>query len=223
MKILIGCEESQTVCKAFRAKGHEAYSNDIINCSGGHPEWHLKMDVFEAIKLMDWDMGIFFPPCTDLAVSGSRWFAEKQDGRQQASIDFFLRLTELGFLWAIENPIGIMSTHYKKPDQIIQPWMFGHKETKATCIWLNGLPGLIPTDMVGPPPKDKEERKSWEKIWRMPPSEDRAKLRSKTYQGIAEAMANQYSLFMQSGLSTYEWEDFLSKNPLYLQNGKNIF
>ena len=189
MKILVACEESQVVTKAFRAKGHKAYSCDLIECSGGHPEWHLKGDVLGDVlynKLSSWDMIIAFPPCTDLAVSGARWFKEKQkDGRQQLSINFFMRLADYKCdKIAIENPIGIMSTHYRKPDQIIQPWQFGHGETKATCLWLKGLPKLKPTNIV----EGREQR-----IWKMAPSPDRAKLRSKTFQGIADAMATQWS------------------------------
>ena len=158
MKVLIACEESQAVCIEFRKLGHDAYSNDIIPCSGGHPEWHLQMDVFEAIKLNNWDMMIAFPPCTDLAGSGARWFKEKQmDGRQQKSIEFFMRLIydPINKI-AIENPVGIMSRLYRKPDQIIQPWMFGHGETKSTCLWLKNLPKLNPTDIV-----DGREQKKW--------------------------------------------------------------
>lgn len=184
MRILVACEESQAVCKAFRAKGHEAYSCDIIPCSGGHPEWHLQQDVTPLLQ-QHWDMIIAFPPCTDLAVSGARYFAEKQrDGRQQRSIDFFMQFAGANCeKIAIENPIGIMSSRWRKPDQIIQPWQFGHGETKATCLWLKGLPKLVPTDIV----EGREKR-----IWKMPPSADRAKLRSKTYKGIAKAMAEQW-------------------------------
>lgn len=184
MKVLVACEESQTVCKAFRAIGHEAYSCDIQECSGGHPEWHLKQDVTPLLK-ESWDMIIAFPPCTDLAVSGARWFAEKRkDGRQQRSIDFFMQFVNADCeRIAIENPIGIMSRLYRKPDQIIQPWQFGHGETKATCLWLKGLPPLKPTNIVD----GREQR-----IWRMPPGPERAKERSKTFQGIAEAMADQW-------------------------------
>jgi hypothetical protein len=130
-------------------------------------------------------MVIAFPPCTDLAVSGARYFEEKRrDGRQQASIKFFELFTNLlTEKVAIENPIGIMSTHYRKPDQIIQPWHFGHGETKATCLWLKGLPLLQPTNVV----EGREQR-----VWKMPPSADRAKLRSKTFTGIARAMADQW-------------------------------
>lgn len=186
MKVLMGCEESQAVCKAFRELGHEAYSCDVIECSGGHPEWHLQMDIFEAIKLLkNLDMMIAFPPCTDLAVSGAKHFwYKRENGSQQRSINFFMRLVNASIpLIAIENPIGIMSTVYRKPDQIIQPWQFGHGETKSTCLWLKGLPKLEPTKIVsGREPK----------IWKMPPSADRAKLRSKTYEGIAKAMADQW-------------------------------
>lgn len=184
MKILVACEESQAVCKAFRDRGHEAYSCDIVPCSGGHPEWHLQQDVVPLLS-QKWDMIIAFPPCTDLAVSGARYFKEKQkDGRQQKSIDFFMLFTEVDCpRVAIENPIGIMSTRWKKPTQIIQPWMFGHGETKATCLWLKGLHPLQPTEIV----EGREPR-----VWKMPPSKERAKLRSKTYPGIARAMAEQW-------------------------------
>lgn len=185
MKVLIACEESQTVCKAFRERGHEAYSNDLIECSGGRPEWHLQMDAFDAISLGGWDLMIAFPPCTHLAVSGARWFPEKiKSGKQQAAIEFFKRLYYCTIpKIAIENPIGIMSTKLFKPDQIIQPWQFGHGETKATCLWLYNLPKLQPTNIV-------EGREG--KVWKMPPSPDRGKLRSKTYEGIASAMAEQW-------------------------------
>jgi len=190
LKVLVGCEESQAVCREFRLLGHEAYSCDVIECSGGHSEWHLQMDVFEAISLKDWDLGIFFPPCTDLAVSGAKHFWYKiADGRQQKAIDFFLQLTKVPFPFCIENPVGIMSTHCRKPDQIIQPWMFGHGETKKTCLWMSGLPKLVPTDIV----EGREQR-----IWKMPPSKDRARLRSVTYPGVAKAMATQWSKYLEN-------------------------
>lgn len=184
MRVLIACEESQAVCKAFRERGHEAFSCDRQPCSGGHPEWHFQSDVRYHMA-ENWDMIIAFPPCTDLAVSGARWFRDKQqDGSQQRSINFFLEFTRSNYIkWAIENPIGIMSTLYRKPDQIIQPWQFGHGETKATCLWLNGLPKLQPTDVV----EGREQR-----IWKMAPSPERAKERSKTFPGIAKAMAEQW-------------------------------
>ena len=181
---MVACEESQTVTKAFRALGHEAFSCDVLPCSGGFPEWHLQADVTNILKL-PWDLIIAHPPCTDLAVSGARHFEEKRkDGRQQRSIDFFLLFTSVDCpRVAIENPIGIMSRLYRKPDQIIQPWQFGHGETKATCLWLKGLPLLKPTNIV----EGREQR-----VWRMPPSADRARLRSKTFDGIALAMAEQW-------------------------------
>jgi site-specific DNA-cytosine methylase len=191
MKVLVACEESQEVCKAFRALGHEAYSCDILPCSGGHPEWHIQDDVRNVLRhdvgsVAEWDLVIAFPPCTDLAVSGARWFKEKQvNGQQERSIMFFEFFTMLKtHQVAIENPIGIMSTLYRKPDQIIQPWQFGHGETKATCLWLKNLPLLTPTDIV----EGREQR-----IWKMAPSPDRAKIRSKTFPGIARAMASQWS------------------------------
>jgi len=187
-KVLIACEESQAVTKEMRALGIEAYSCDIEPCSGGHPEWHIQGDVIPLLG-QEWNMIIAFPPCTDLAVSGARWFKEKQaDGRQQKSIDFFLQFTRVSCKWAIENPIGIMSTEFRKPDQIIQPWQFGHGETKATCLWLNELPELEPTDIV----KGREQR-----IWEMAPSPERGKQRSKTFPGIAKAMAGQWGSLLK--------------------------
>jgi len=184
MKILIACEYSGSVRDAFIAKGHTAISCDILPSESDKGE-HFQGDVNDI--LMDkWDMIIAFPPCTHLAVSGARWFPEKQkDYRQQKAIVFFLQLALAPVSKiVIENPIGIMSTLWRKPDQIIQPWQFGHGETKATCLWLKGLPKLTPTDIV----EGRENR-----IHRMPPSKDRSKLRSKTFEGIAKAMAEQWS------------------------------
>ena len=185
MKILVACEESQAVTIEMRRLGHEAYSCDIEPCSGGHPEWHLQVDALELLK-MKWDMILAFPPCTHLAVSGARYFEQKRkDGRQQAAIDFFMRFANADCpKIAIENPVGIMSSVWRKPDQIIQPWQFGHGETKKTCLWLKGLPPLFPTNIVD----GREQR-----IWKMPPSEDRAKNRAKTFPGIARAMAEQWA------------------------------
>ena len=173
MKILVACEESQAVTIEMRRLGHEAYSCDIEPCSGGHPEWHLQVDALELLK-MKWDMILAFPPCTHLAVSGARYFEQKRkDGRQQAAIDFFMRFANADCpKIAIENPVGIMSSVWRKPDQIIQPWQFGHGETKKTCLWLKGIPLLVPTNIVD----GREQR-----IWKMPPSEDRAKNRAKTF------------------------------------------
>ncbi len=191
MKILVACEESQAVTIEMRRLGHEAYSCDIEPCSGGHPEWHLQVDALELLK-MKWDMILAFPPCTHLAVSGARYFEQKRkDGRQQAAIDFFMQFANADCSKiAIENPVGIMSTYYRKPDQIIQPWQFGHGETKKTCLWLKGLPPLISTEIV----EGREQR-----IWKMPPSEDRAKNRAKTFPGIARAMAEQWAGDIREG------------------------
>lgn len=185
MRVLVACEESQAVTKELRRLGHEAYSCDLLPCGGGQPLWHIQVDALELLKIK-WDMVLAFPPCTHLAVSGARYFAEKRkDGRQQAAIDFFMRFANCDCpRVAIENPVGIMSTHYRKPDQIIQPWQFGHGETKATCLWLRGLPPLKPTNIV----EGREQR-----VWRMPPGPDRAKMRARTYAGIARAMAEQWA------------------------------
>jgi hypothetical protein len=150
MRILIACEESQAVCKEFRLLGHEAYSCDIIDCSGGNPEWHIKDDVLNVIN-QGWDMMIGFPPCTHLAVSGSRHFEQKRkDGRQQQGIDFFMSMINAPIpKIAVENPIGIMSRIYRKPNQIIQPYHHCHEASKSTCLWLKELPLLKPTNIVG--------------------------------------------------------------------------
>ena len=185
MAILVACEESQAATIELRKLGYEAYSCDVEPCFGGHPEWHLREDVIPLLK-NDWDMILAFPPCTHLAVSGARWFKEKRaDGRQKQGIDFFMKFAECKCKKvAIENPIGIMSTQWRKPDQIIQPYEYGHGETKATCLWLKNLPPLIPTKIV----TGRESR-----IHKMPQSKDRGKLRSITYQGIAKAMAIQWT------------------------------
>lgn len=184
MRVLIACEESQEVCKAFRALGHEAYSCDIMPTLGEHRDWHIQDDVMDHLD-DGWDMMIAFPPCTHLAVSGARWFHEKRaDGRQHAAIEFFLKIANAHIpKIAIENPIGIMSTKYRKPDQIIQPWQFGHGETKATCLWLKNLPKLVPTIIV----EGREHR-----VHHMAPGPNRARDRARTYPGIAAAMAEQW-------------------------------
>lgn len=184
--ILIACEESGTVTHEFVKLGYKnVYSCDLLPTSGIHPERHLQVDALELLK-MRWDMILAFPPCTHLAVSGAKYFEEKRkDGRQQDAIDFFMKFANADCQKiAIENPVGIMSTYYRKPDQIIQPWQFGHGETKKTCLWLKGLPPLVPTDIVD----GREQR-----IWKMPPSEDRAKNRAKTYPGVAKAMSLQWA------------------------------
>lgn len=192
MKILVACEESQVVTIAFRNRGHEAYSCDILECSGGHPEWHIHDDVRNILN-QEWDMIIAFPECTNLAVSGARWFEEKRkDGRQQTAIDFFMMFANHPCdRIAIENPVGIMSSLWRKPDQIIQPYQFGHMERKATCLWLKGLPLLKETNNVYSEMM-KLPKKERERIHYMPPSKNRSKLRSKTYPGIGEAMADQW-------------------------------
>lgn len=194
-RVLIVCEESQTVAKAFRCLGIPAISCDILEASGGHPEWHIQGDVTELLK-QEWDLVIAFPPCTDLAVSGARHFKAKQaDGRQQASIEFFMQFTDVNAPhWCVENPVGIMSTHYRKPDQIIQPWQFGDPYQKTTCLWTKGLPQLQHTSIVEPgafsPYGDGNKMATW--ISNAPPKE-RKRIRSKTFQGIADAMAHQWS------------------------------
>lgn len=204
MKILVACEESQEVCKAFRKKGHEAYSCDILDCSGGHPEWHIKGDVLPLLS-DKWDMIIAFPPCTYLTVTGNRWFnvekygekAIKREHQRNEAINFFLKFVHVDCnKIAIENPIGIMSTHYRKPDQIIQPYMFGDPFEKKTCLWLYNLPQLKPTNILNAPPRVQfdsgKTMPSWyAEAWRLP-KEERARVRSKTFPGIAEAMAKQW-------------------------------
>lgn len=197
MYILVACEESQAVTKAFRAKGHKAFSCDILPCSGDHPEWHLKADVRQFLG-WEWDMIIAFPPCTDLAVSGAKHFAKKRaDGRQQAAIEFFMLFANHPCpIKAIENPIGIMSSEYRKPDQIIQPWQFGHSVNKSTCLWLTGLPPLTPTKIVERDgfithPSGKRMSKWYYETSCLPHSE-RSVARSRTFSGIAKAMADQW-------------------------------
>lgn len=194
MRVLCACEESQAVTIEMRRLGHEAYSCDLLPCSGGHPEWHIQCDALEVCKLA-WDMVLAFPPCTHLSSSGARWFADKRrDGRQQMGVGFFLAFTALDHVpkVAIENPVGIMSKLYRKPDQIIQPWMFGHPETKATCLWLKGLAPLTPTDDVREAMVRMEEREA-HRIHHMPPDPDRARMRSRTYPGVARAMVEQWA------------------------------
>jgi len=203
MKILVACEESQVVTKEFRALGHEAWSCDILECSGGCPDWHIQGDVIPILK-DNWDMVLGFPPCTHLAVSGAAHFAKKKaDGRQQEGIDFFMEFTKLDHVpkVLIENPIGIMSKLYRKPDQIIQPYQFGEDASKRTCLWLKGLPPLIETcrvvgRMVTTPSGKVVER--WANQCsnyghdKTAPSPERSRIRSKTYLGIAKAIAQQY-------------------------------
>lgn len=219
MKILVACEESQAVTIELRKLGHEAYSCDIIPCSGGHPEWHVQGDVLPLLNgdcsfaTMDdvhhqtigkWDMIIAFPPCTYLTCTGNKWFkpeyadrfpTRKQD--REDAIDFFMSFANADCPQiAIENPVGVMSTRWRKPDQIIQPYYFGHDQKKTTCLWLKGLPLLKPTNVVEPK-LHRIANGKFEPQWHMdtmhlPPAE-RSKARSKTFPGIAHAMAEQWA------------------------------
>lgn len=182
MRVLVACEYSGRVRDAFLARGHDAMSCDLLSTDVPGP--HYQGDVFDIIG-NGWDLMISHPPCTDLAVSGARHFAAKiADGRQQRALDFVRALLDAPIdKIALENPISIISSKIRKPDQIIQPWQFGHGETKATCLWLKNLPPLVPTDIV-----DGREAR----VHRMPPSADRWKKRSETYLGIAKAMAEQW-------------------------------
>lgn len=224
MNILVACEESQAVTIEFRKIGHKAFSCDIIECSGGHPEWHIMadclpllngdccfhtMDGVSHVQVGSWDMLIAFPPCTHLAVSGARWFPEKQkDFRQQKAVAFFMHFVLANCeRIAVENPIGIMSTVYRKPSQIIQPYQFGDATKKSTCLWLKGLPLLKPTDIVEPEIVEYQCKNG--KTARfgvgiaVPQGPDgkkygfsdpmTARLRSKTFPGIARAMAEQWA------------------------------
>ena len=239
MKVLIACEESQRVCMAFREKGHEAYSCDIQECSGGHPEWHIQGDVLKILNPKEhpqaagtwyggydrysasgimfatcdrkahwverWDLIVAFPPCTYLTVTGNRWFNIDRYGEKaiqrhkdrKDAIDFFMAFANADCeRIAIENPVGIMSSEWRKPNQIINPWQFGDAFEKKTCLWLKGLPELQPTNIVEIPPRKKfdsgKSMPSWyAEAWHLP-KEERAKLRSKTFPGIARAMAEQW-------------------------------
>jgi hypothetical protein len=211
MKVLIACEESQAVCKEFRALGHEAYSCDIQECSGGHPEWHIQDDVLKVIN-QGWDMMIGFPPCTHLAVSGAAWFEQKRkDGRQQEGIDFFMAIVNAPInKIAVENPVGIMSKVYRKPDQKIHPYYFGDPYSKTTCLWLKNLPklyhnrqpNLFDSEVTHTHSGDffewtckKTGRAKRQAQWyvdALNAGKERGKLRSKTFPGIAKAMATQW-------------------------------
>lgn len=183
LKVLVACEFSGVVRDAFTARGHDAMSCDLLPTEAPGP--HYQGDVRDVLDY-PWDVMIAHPPCTDLSVSGARHFAAKRlDGRQQASASFFMMLAKADIpCIAIENPVCIMSSLWRKPDCVLQPWQFGHGETKATCLWLKGLPPLVPTDIV--PGRDA-------RVHRMPPGPDRWKKRSATYPGIAAAMADQWS------------------------------
>ena len=181
MRALIGCEFSGVVRQAFRDRGYDAWSCDLLPAEDGSP-FHLQRDVRDVLS-DGWALAIFHPPCTHLAVSGARWFKDKL--QEQAEALEFVRMLMAAPIEriALENPVSIISSKIRKPEQIIQPWQFGHGETKATCLWLKNLPNLVPSKIV-------EGREG--KVWKMPPGPNRWKERSRTYQGIADAMADQW-------------------------------
>lgn len=191
MRVLVACEFSGTVRRAFRAKGHDAWSCDLLSSEDDSP-YHIQGDAIETSRDMHWDLMIAHPPCTDLAVSGARHFPAKiADGRQRAALAFVEALMDAPIeRIAIENPISVISTKIRRPDQIVQPWMFGHGEVKATCLWLKNLPLLSPTDIV-------EGREP--KVHRMPPGPNRWKERSRTYEGLAKSMADQWGSANDTG------------------------
>lgn len=205
MRILVACEESQAVTIELRKLGHDAYSNDLVECSGGHPEWHLQKDTLELLN-EKWGMIIAFPPCTYLTVTGNRWFnidryGEKAIQRHKdrnVAVNFFKAIHNANCdKIAIENPVGVMSTLLRKPDQIINPFQFGDAFEKKTCLWLKGLDKLKYTNIVEPPkrtefPSGKTMPAWYADAWKLP-KEERAKLRSKTFPGIAKAMATQWT------------------------------
>lgn len=185
MRVLVACEYSGRVREAFRRRGHDAWSCDLWLQAEDGSDYHYQADAVRIAREPGWDLMVAHPPCTHLSVSGARHFeAKRTDGRQQEAIDFFLELAHVPIpRIAIENPICIMSSVWREPDQVIQPWQFGHGETKATCLWLKGLPPLMPTNIVA----GREPR-----IHMMPPGPDRWKERSRTFEGIAEAMGQQW-------------------------------
>ena len=211
MRILVACEESQAVTKELRKLGHEAFSCDLLPCSGGYPEWHYQQDVFEVIE-KGWDMMIAHPPCTFLAVSGARWLYNKDGSKNQErwnnqaeALDFVQRLMDAPIdKIAIENPISVISSQIRKPEQIIQPWMFGDKAQKSTCLWLKNLPKLEPTNIVEKGEfiefiskkgvKKKQPKWYFDALKQAKTPEERRTLRSKTFKGIAEAMAKQWTI-----------------------------
>lgn len=221
MRVLVACEESQTVTKAFRKLGHEAFSCDLLPCSGGHPEWHFQQDVFEVID-KGWDLMIAHPPCTFLTVSGVAWLSHPDDKElpfedrrphpkypnrrndMLDSVEFVKALYNSPIeKVVIENPIGLLSTKWRKPDQIIQPWQFGDEATKTTCLWLKNISPLLHTKIVGKGERfewidGKTGRKKSQPMWyyqalvKAKTKQERQTLRSKTFQGIADAMAQQW-------------------------------
>ena len=204
MRVLLACEESQAVCREFRGLGHQAYSCDLYECSGGHPGWHIKGDVLKHLN-DGWDLIIAFPPCTYLTVTGNRWFNVERYGqkavdrakKREEAVDFFMRLAGADCpRIAIENPVGIMSSRWRKPDQIVQPYQFGDPFEKKTCLWLKNLPPLKDTDLVEPPPRTKYKSGKSMPTWYAEAvrlsKDERSRLRSKTFLGLAKAMAKQW-------------------------------
>ena len=192
MKILIGCEESGRVRQAFRGVGHDAWSCDLLPCTENPSKYHIQDDLLKVIKSEKWDMIIAFPPCTHLAISGAKYFPEKiADGRQQSAIDFVETIWDTDCKVAIENPVGVLSTKSKlgKATQYIQPYWFSERQRKKTGLWLKGLPKLVPTDMVD---ISKVPEKELNKLYYLAPSPTRAIERSKTFHGVAQAMAQQW-------------------------------
>ena len=208
MKVLIACEESQRVCFEFRKLGAEAYSCDIQDCSGGHPEWHIKGDVIPLLN-KKWDLIIAHPPCTYLTVTGNRWFNIARYGEvaiqrikyREEAAEFFMKFVNAQCSHiAIENPVGYMSSYYRKPDQIIQPYFWGDPAKKTTCLWLKNLPKLLPTKIVEPiyvTYKNGKHDNPWHVNTINLSSEERAKERSKTFPGIAKAMAEQWYEYLK--------------------------
>lgn len=235
LNILVACEESQAVCKEFRRLGHNAYSCDILKCSGGHPEWHFNCDVLEVIKNKggkletgdtvfingNWDLMVAHPPCTYLAVSGAQWYYHPDDKHlptdqrrphpkfpnrakdREEGVSFFMALANAPIKYiAIENPVGIMSKRWRKPDQSVQPWMFGDEASKLTCLWLKNLPPLHETNVVGHGERvvlsSGRSLPKWysDALCKAKTSEERRTLRSKTFPGFAKAIAEQWSDYL---------------------------
>lgn len=231
MRILVACEESQTITKEFRKLGHEAYSCDLLPCSGGHPEWHYQCDVFNIIN-DGWDMMIAHPPCTYLAGSSVQWLSHPEDkhlsfderrvhpkypNRRQDmidSIEFVKRLYDAPIEHiAIENPVGLLNSRWRKPDQIVQPYLFGDEATKTTCLWLKNLPLLFPTQIVGKGERtifaSGKSHPKWyaDALSKAKTKQERQTLRSKTFHGMAKAIAEQWSKYVEQYQSQLKlWE-----------------
>jgi len=194
MRVLVACEFSGVVRRAFRDRGHEAWSCDLLPAED-LSQYHIKADVLKLLGSGEWDLIIAHPPCTHLCVSGARWFEHKRVEQRQAIYFFTEMITADAPMVCVENPVGIMSTIYRKPDQIIQPWQFGHPESKKTCLWLKNLPKLKPTNILQIPESGRWDNQTASGQNKLGPSEDRWKLRSITYQGIADAMAEQWGVY----------------------------